>query len=238
MIQTIKTLIENHYQHQIKLQAAEFQALENQIKPHFLYNTLDVIKFRALRSGAPELASNLEDMARYFRLVLARGRDSLTLLDETEHCRLYVKLHNFRHEAEVVLETEIPEDTAFAVLPRFMLQPLVENALVHGIRPKSGRSGRIVIRAFRQGGDIRIRVIDDGAGIPLEILAVLPEDGGKGFGLFNVHTRIRLLYGSEYGLFFPWSGKDGTCAELRLPYKPDENYLESDIDPAELEPHD
>jgi two-component system sensor histidine kinase YesM len=238
MISTIKSLIEDHYQQQIKLQIYELKALENQIKPHFLYNTLDVIKFKALRSGASEVAANLDEMARYFRLVLARGARTLTLLDVTEQSRLYVKLQNYRFGNTITFETDIPEETAFCTILRFLLQPLVENAIVHGIRDKPNHTGKVSVIARKEGDFLTIRVIDDGVGMTRELLASLPGNSKESFGIFNIHSRIQVFYGAVYGLSFPWSNETGTCAELRLPYIPDKSYLDEDTDPAEMEPED
>ncbi|GHT71928.1 hypothetical protein FACS1894110_25810 [Spirochaetia bacterium] len=235
MISTIKTLIEDHYQQQIKIQTFELKALENQIKPHFLYNTLDVIKFKALRSGADEVASNLEEMARYFRIVLAGGRRFFTVLDEVDQCRLYVQLQNFRRDSIINFETDTPEETAFCTILRFLLQPLIENAIVHGIRGKPDRSGKVTITTRREGDCLLIRVIDDGVGMPAEVLKSLPGESQRNMGASNIHSRIQVFYGPSYGLSFPWSNEGGTCAELRLPFKLDESYIEHDIDPAEPE---
>ena len=235
MVRTIKSHIEDHYEQQLKIQSAEFRVLENQIKPHFLYNTLDVLKFRALREGSEELASNLDDMAHYFRMVLSEGRRFLPLAAELEQCRLYVKIWNFRSDCKIALEAEIPEDLMLAGLANFLLQPLVENAIIHGIRPKTGRSGRIRLAASRKADRLVIDIVDDGNGMSEELRQSLPGDGSLGFGIHNVHSRIRFLYGIEYGLSFPWSKPGDNCVRICLPYRPIMNPSEDDVDPAEAD---
>jgi sensor histidine kinase YesM len=232
------SIVTMRYMSRFLLQEYEMQALENQIKPHFLYNTLDVIKFKALRAGSEEVAESLDEMARYFRTVLAGNRRILTLLDVAEQCRLYVTLQNFRYGGRITLKTNIPADTAFCTMPRFLLQPLIENAIIHGIRGKPDPSGVVTIDARAENGSLLIDVIDNGTGIPPEILPLLPENPKRCFGLYNVHARIRVSYGAPYGISVVRSDKNGACVRVHLPYKPDRGILvdNADIEPAEADP--
>ncbi len=217
MSSTIRDLITERYRNQILLQYSELKALENQIKPHFLYNTLDVIKFKALRAGATEVVDNIDILARFFRQTLGSGKRIIPLEEEILHIDLYMQLQNYRYGDAIVLEKDIPEDLGAIPILRFLLQPLVENAITHGIQMKENHSGTIRISARREGDNLRIRVTDDGAGMPPEVLADILTAKRQGYGVQNVHQRIQVFYGDAYGLQYVYSNATGTCVDILLP---------------------
>lgn len=217
MSKTIRDLITERYRNQILLQYSELKALENQIKPHFLYNTMDVIKFKALRAGALEVVTIIEILARFFRQTLGSGKRIITLEEEILHIDLYMQLQNYRYGNAIRLEKDVPEELRTCPILRFLLQPLVENSITHGIQMKDDHSGTISISACRENNNLRIRLIDDGAGMPPEILAGILTNKRQGYGVQNVHQRIQVFYGEAYGLNYVYSNSTGTCVDILIP---------------------
>jgi two-component system sensor histidine kinase YesM len=217
MSRTIRELISERYRTQIQLQYSELKALENQIKPHFLYNTMDVIKFKALRAGAGDVVVLIETLARFFRSTLGSGNRIISLEEEVHHIDLYLQLQNYRFENRISLVQEIPQELRSIPMLRFLLQPLVENAVIHGIQPKSSHCGTIRITARCEQDTLRLQVSDDGVGMSPETLASILVAKGRVYGVQNVHHRIQVFYGKAYGLSYRYSNPDGTCVEVSLP---------------------
>ena len=192
----------------------------SQIDPHFLYNTMDTIIWliEADRpQAAVEMVSNLSD---FFRHCLSKGEDVITLAEEERHVRSYLQIQHARYKD--ILDYEIQIDPALqnVTLPKLTLQPLVENALYHGIKCKRGK-GHIRITSKTEDGDILLQIADDGAGMSPERLEALRRAMATGervgFGLVTVHERLRLLFGSPYGLTLASQEGAGTTVTARIP---------------------
>ena len=220
MIARINTQIEEITQKQESLRKAELALLQAQINPHFLYNTMDTIIW-LIEADRPQAAVEMvSNLSEFFRHSLSRGEDVITLGEEEQHVRSYLQIQQVRYKD--ILDYTINIDPALgeARLPKLTLQPLVENALYHGIKAKRGK-GCIYVTARAEGRDILLQITDDGAGMSPERLEELRRamEMGKrvGFGLATVHERLRLLFGSPYGLSISGSPGVGTTVTVRIP---------------------
>lgn len=220
MIARINAQIQEITQKQASLRRAELALLQAQINPHFLYNTMDTIIWliEADRpQAAVEMVSNLSD---FFRHSLSRGEDVITLGEEERHVRSYLQIQQVRYKDILAYAIHIDPVLAGVRLPKLTLQPLVENALYHGIKCKRGL-GHITVTGRTQGSDVLLEVIDDGAGISVPRLEELTQtlDAGErvGFGLVTVHERLRLLFGAPYGLSLSSVPGEGTVVTVRIP---------------------
>lgn len=202
----------NKYQQNVKekydmiIQAREFElkALQAQINPHFLYNTLDIINWQIRHSYNSEAEKTINELARYFRLSLNRGKEFLTVDKETELAESYLIIQKHRFGSKFVYEINTDEECRDCKIPKLTLQPILENALLHGIQNSPKQFCKINISAVSEGDDIIICVSDDGIGMDEDkVKELLKKDGNKtGYGLFNVDRRIKLFSGDDdkYGL--------------------------------------
>jgi two-component system sensor histidine kinase YesM len=228
MVSELRLYSSRVFESGIALKEAELRALQAQINPHFLYNTLDLINWKALDNGIPELAALSRDMAGFYRLSLNKGRDLVPLRDELEHVRLYVQIQNRRFDSRIQLQTAVPERLQAMEVPRLLFQPLIENAVVHGMGDDSARLLHIRIDgAVRPhpvfGEEFVITVADDGLGIPqqrLEELRSAKAEAAPGYGIRNIHQRLQIRYGEQWGLSVDSPASGGTIVTLRLPVLP------------------
>ena len=219
MSRKLNELINEVYAYQIKQKEAELKVLHEQINPHFLYNTLNTIYWMCKMERASETALLVDSLSKLFRLSLNSGKSITTVEKEMEYLRYYIVIQKKRYEEMIWFEMEVSEDVLQCQTVKLTLQPLVENAIYHGIE-KKGTRGRIVIRAYRSGDCMYFQVSDDGAGADVERMnALLYETGeaNQGFALRNVHERIRLYYGEPYGLSFESSSGEGTTVTVVQP---------------------
>ncbi|OWA33344.1 two-component sensor histidine kinase [Saccharibacillus sp. O16] len=222
MLDELNQYIDRVYKADIKQQHAELAALQARINPHFLYNTLEVIRMRAVSQGARDVGEMIYSLSMLFKSFVQQ-KERHTLKDELEACRLYLELFRIRYKDRLAYDIQVDPELEEVEVPRLSVQPIVENYIVHGIRSRD-EDNRIVIFVAGEQGDIAVRVRDNGRGIPPERLDELHEilRGGEeksgGFGLRSVHERLRLLYGAEYGLTIHSKGAgQGTLVEIRYP---------------------
>lgn len=220
MSSRIDALIEKQKQDQLSLHRAELELMQAQINPHFLYNTLDSILILAENERLQEAAEMVSSLSSFFRISLSNGKDIITLDDERSHVTSYLNIQQIRYSDILSFEVDIPEALLSCRLPKLVLQPLVENALYHGIKNKRGR-GLIRVTGEQVGKDILLKVSDNGAGMTAEKLGELRagiyNDNHSGLGLYNVHKRIRLYAGEPYGLSFESEPGKGTTVSVLLP---------------------
>lgn len=228
MSRQLKNYINQSYVAKIRQNEAELTALKSQIYPHFLYNTLDVIRMSALENDDPKVATMIESLADQIRYLIAPSEDTVPLAKELDIIKKYVFLLNCRIEGKVDLEMEVDPDLA-ALIPRLTLQPIVENAYVHGIRPKAG-SGSILISAEKEGDVLEIDVCDNGVGMNEQELQRLKEllagdqpgirnaYDWQSIGLKNVQDRLQIYYGPDFGLEVTSTPGVGTVVQIRMPY--------------------
>jgi two-component system sensor histidine kinase YesM len=203
----------------------ELDVLEEQINPHFLYNILDSLNWMAQRAGQQELGEMVAALARFFRIGLSGGRDVIPVVDELEHARNYLVLSRMRFRDCFRFGFEVEDGVERLRTPKIVLQPLIENAISHGL-DKAARDGEVRVRCWTDDGDLLFSVQDNGRGIAPDALAEIrrrlergegePEYEG-GIGLLNVSQRIRLHYGDGYGLAIESAPGRGTTVTVRMP---------------------
>jgi two-component system sensor histidine kinase YesM len=228
MIGKIKELLDSKIKEQENLKRAELRALQAQINPHFLYNTLDTIIWMAESKKTDQVVKIVTALSNFFRISLSKGMDWITIGEELERIRSYLIIQKMRYRDILDFKIEAEEDVTENTILKLILQPLVENALYHGIKNKR-QGGTITVRARRQSEDeILLEVEDDGIGFTPEKLAQLRaelnDDAGdikleSGFGIGNVNKRIRLYYGKPYGLSVQSEYTTGTRVTLVIPAK-------------------
>ncbi|MDQ0231193.1 cache domain-containing sensor histidine kinase [Metabacillus malikii] len=226
MIKKIKSLLLKSIDEQKQLTLAEFKALQSQINPHFLYNTLDNIIWMAEAKKSSEVIDMTKALSHFFRISLSNGEDVIKLAQEIDHVRNYLIIQKIRYRDILEVTFDFNDEIVDYSILKITLQPLVENAIYHGIKNKRGK-GLVSIRGdFTEDGDICIEVIDNGIGIKEEQLTKIQHQlrtGTKGkktsggFGMFNVQKRIQLYYGSQYGLTIESSYQIGTYIRLTIP---------------------
>ena len=220
MADRITSLMEKQRQDQQSLHRAELDLLQAQINPHFLYNTLDSIAILAESQREEEVVDMVTSLSTFFRNSLNQGKDIISLRSELNQARSYLEIQHIRYSDILTYRVSVPEDVQDCPVPKLILQPLIENALYHGIKNRRGR-GEIEITGEEKGGDLLLRVKDNGAGMSAEQLARLRrgafEEHPSGLGIKNVQQRIRLYCGEPYGLTFESEPGAGTTVTIRLP---------------------
>ena len=221
MIERIQLLMTRVVQKEKEKRKAELAALQAQINPHFLYNTLDAIVWMA-EFKQPEAPVMADALAKLFRLSLSKGEDVVSLRQELEHVENYLIIQKMRYKTKFDYRIEAEEEANGAMIPKLIVQPLVENSIYHGIKAKRKKCN-LLVRALIDGGDVVIQVADDGVGMSGEKLSrILLADNVSekkmgGIGVHNVLERIRLYYGDEYGIEYYSIESVGTVVEIRLP---------------------
>lgn len=222
MRREIDELMQQKYESGIAIKDAELKALQAQINPHFLYNTLDLINWEAMERDAPEIGELVQMLARYYKSVLRKGFDTVSLHHEIEHIVTYVKIQNFRFDGRIHLKVEIPEELMSKKMLKLTLQPIIENSVSHGISAEDEGEETITVRAREEGGDLIIEVQDDGKGMTKEQLETIlkVDENNSHYAVFNIHDRIRLKYGEGYGLRYESAVGQGTMVTIRIKTQP------------------
>ncbi len=224
MVTEISTLVEDIRKEQANLKDAELRLLQEQINPHFLYNTLDAIMWLVESGQREQAVSMISSLSLFFRTTLSQGRDWITVGEEENHIRSYLEIQKFRYMDILDYEIRIPEEMKHFYLMKLMLQPIVENALYHGIKNKRGKG---IIRVYGRicGEDLLLMVEDNGIGMMEDELSrlrslisgeIVREDR-HGFGMANVAQRIRLHYGEAYGIRVESTYGEGCLVTVRIP---------------------
>ena len=210
---------------QKQLRKAEFELLQAQINPHFLYNTLDAIVWSAEAGNEKQVVKMVGSLSDFFRTSLNKGKEIVTIREELQHVRSYLEIQQIRYQDILTYEIDVPEELYINEIPKITIQPVVENALYHGIKQKRG-GGKILVTGVEDGADFCIRVSDDGIGMDEKRLSEVrlgltdkDPDSKKIYGLYNVNERIRLDYGDEYGISIDSKYEAGTIVTIRLPKK-------------------
>jgi two-component system sensor histidine kinase YesM len=226
MIEHIDELIQQVYLEQRNIQDAQLKILREQIKPHFLYNTLDSISWMAREYEAADIVKLVDALTSMFRIGLSKGKDFITVREEAIHVKNYLYIQKIRYKEKLDYTVAVEPPAEEVIIPKLVLQPIVENAIYHGIKQKRG-GGAVQVRAFLERGDeiLILEVGDNGAGMKPKKLSELngalgkgfEKAGQKGFGLYYIQKRIRLGYGAEYGITLESAEGEGTVVRVRLP---------------------
>lgn len=221
MVQEVQRLMQEHYQLGKEVKMAEVRALQAQINPHFLYNTLDLINWISMDYGAEEIGTLTWNLARFYRLSLNHGKSLISIGEEVEHVEVYVNIENYHFDNAISLEVDVPEELKSYACLNIILQPFVEKAIVHGIAEKPDiESCEIRICARREEQDIVFSVQDDGPGVDVkEMQKETQQDirtAQHGYGVRNINFRLKLCFGEKYGVTYLESEK-GTHVEIKIP---------------------
>lgn len=223
MVKQMKILLEEKAQIEIKKREADMMMLQRQIRPHFLYNTLDGIRMKALLNQDMDTAEMIEKLSLLLRRTTDIKTDYVTLQEEMEYIGYYIELQNIRFRYKFQLLQNIPKTIKNMIIPKFSLQPLIENAVHHGLE-KRRQNRQIWVEAREENNMIFILVKDNGQGITKERLKEIRETLNQSdmqetehIGLNNINIRLKLLYGKEYGLSIDSEEERGTILTLRLP---------------------
>lgn len=220
----MRTLMDDIVAEQESKRISEFDALQSQINPHFLYNTLDSIVWMVENERYQEAIVMVTSLAGFFRIGLSKGRNIITIKDELNHARNYITIQHMRFRDKFTFRIEAQEEVLPLATIKLIVQPLLENAVYHGMEFMDG-DGEILVSAYVKENDLYIDIIDNGMGIPEEEVSHLLERDcthrgkGSGIGLRNVHERIQLYFGEEYGLNIISEPDVGTTVRIHLPKK-------------------
>lgn len=230
LVRRIDVLIQDAWRSERKKKALEFQVLSHQINPHFLYNTLESIRWKAENHGRSDISEMVSALGNLLRLSLNQGKEITTLRRELEQVKAYVLIEQARMGSVIRILYSIEEEMLDYPFLRLLLQPLVENAIQHSVRSDFER-GKIIVSARIEGQDMVIEISDNGRGIPKAIIEELeqevpaeemPRAARRGVGLRNVNDRLKLYFGAEYKLQIETGPQGGTRIILRHPKEIDE----------------
>lgn len=223
----IERLMKKIMEEQNERRKSELAALQSQINPHFLYNTLESITWMIESGKNQDAVFMISELAKLFRISLSRGKTIISIKDELQHCRNYMNIQKYRYKERFETEYDISEEIYSFCTVKLILQPILENAIYYGVGDMDkDEDPRIVVRGWKQEQDIYIAVSDNGIGMRREDVENILTGNqkaikhGSGVGLINVHTRIRLMFGKKYGLIVESEPDEGTTVTIHLPAVP------------------
>ena len=223
MTMSIENLLRTQQQGYEHRRRIEIQLLQSQVNPHFLYNTLDSIRWMAVIQKSPGIEKMTRCLSNLLKNIAKGTQDKITVQEELALLHDYVEIQSVRYMEAFSFADQVPESLYGCRIIKLTLQPLVENAIFHGIEP-TGEAGTITVSGREDGDDVLLFVTDDGAGIPADTLAGLltaerPRSHASlnGIGVYNVHRRLQMLYGPRYGLTIESEPGCGTCVTVRIP---------------------
>ena len=235
MARQIKMLMEDIVTEHESKRKSEFDTLQSQINPHFLYNTLDIIVWMIENEQKQEAVNVVTALARFFRISLSKGKSIITVKDELEHVRNYLMIQQMRFKNKFVYTIEAQEDVLELASLKLMLQPLVENAIYHGMEFMDG-DGEIEVKVYREAENLWFQISDNGLGMTSQqvdsLLGSKPHVSsrrGSGIGVKNVNERIRLFFGEDYGLTIQSEPDEGTVIKICLPARTYSDMMEKEM---------
>lgn len=207
MMDHIQQLMDEKVQYGLALKDLELKALLAQINPHFLYNTLDIINCLAIQKNTPEIADVVLSLSTFYKISLSKGKEYISLGDEITHARMYLKILNIRFDHRITDTWRIASEMEDLKILKLILQPIIENAAIHGIFEREDGCGSILVTGWQEGSDFYLSVADDGIGMTPEVVATNflvahgeIADASGGYGIRNIRSRLLIAYGPEYGL--------------------------------------
>jgi two-component system sensor histidine kinase YesM len=228
MMARIRQLMDQIVLEQEAKRKSELNALQAQINPHFLYNTLDSIVWMSENGNSQDVITMVTSLARLFRISISRGKNVITVKEELEHARNYLTIQKVRYKSKFNFEIEAEEEVLQYKTLKLLIQPIIENALYHGIEYMV-EEGFIKVSASIAEGKLLFQVRDNGLGMKREILENIlsynsTNTGGSGVGVKNVHERVQLCYGEQYGIKIESELEEGTTVRIWLPLIKDDSY--------------
>ncbi|WP_318708908.1 cache domain-containing sensor histidine kinase [Candidatus Acetatifactor stercoripullorum] len=219
MVKRIQSLMNQVRQEEITLRKTELKALQAQINPHFLYNTLDSIGWLCEEERSRDAVEMVNALAKLFRISISKGHELITVEKELEHARSYLKIQKFRYKNQFNYEFQVEEGCLSYYCNKITLQPIIENAIYHGLN-RMVDEGQIVVRAYTDGRDMVFEVEDNGVGMTKEqCRSILQKEPGEsaGIGIKNVNDRIQIYFGESYGIQIESELDEGTTVRIRMP---------------------
>ena len=229
MMKRIRTLINEVYLSKITQKEAELKALQAQINPHFLYNTLSLINWKALAAGEEDISRMTLALSTFYRTALNRGRNVLQVETELSNTRAYLEIQSMLHDGDFDYEIEAQTEILQCESLNLILQPLVENAIHHGIEEKTDGRGKITVRGWKEDNCVWFMVEDNGVGMEQEVADKILTMESKGYGVRNVDERIRLCYGEKYAMKVESVVGKGTKMTIHFPARRLTNIKKSQI---------
>ena len=230
MVGRIQQLMTTVREEEIDLRKTELKALQAQINPHFLYNTLDSIAWMCERGTNADAVQMVHALARLFRISISRGHELIPIEKELQHAEAYLQIQKYRYKNQFTYHFTVDEGCLHCLCNKITLQPIIENAIVHGLDLMVD-AGHIEITVRPDGGDILLIVADDGIGMePEQVAALLQNEPSDrtGIGVKNVNDRLRIYFGPEYGLSITSAPYEGTTVTIRTPRVPEDREGEYD----------
>ena len=229
MMKRIRTLINEVYLSKITQKEAELKALQAQINPHFLYNTLSLINWKAMAAGEEDISRMTLALSTFYRTALNRGRNVLQVETELSNTRAYLEIQSMLHDGDFDYEIEAQTEILQCESLNLILQPLVENAIHHGIEEKTDGRGKITVRGWKEDNCVWFMVEDNGVGMEQEVADKILTMESKGYGVRNVDERIRLCYGEKYAMKVESVVGKGTKMTIHFPARRLTNIQKSQI---------
>lgn len=217
MVDKVEELMKEQYALGQEKTGAELKALQSQINPHFLYNTLDMINWMAQKNETDNIRNVVQAMSRFYRLTLSKGRDIVSIADEVHMCEAYMEIQKRRYRGRIHYEVEVEDDILDYLIPKITLQPFLENAIIHGINEKEEARGMVVLNGWMEDGRITLSVTDDGTGMTREDQK--KSSTGSHYGMENIAGRLKLFYGEDIPVLVESSPGVGTCVIINLPLR-------------------
>mgnify|MGYP003292851483 FL=1 len=223
MMDQMDSLMDDKVEYGRQIKNLELKALQAQINPHFLYNSLDLINCTAISHNIPEISKMVNALSKFYRLSLSKGREIISVRDELKHIKLYLEIQNLRFDNRIHVTWDLDPSADNCQVIKIILQPIVENAVIHGIFEKASKSGYLSITTRRFEDGIRITISDDGVGMDEQTMRknFTASDGiadtSGGYGVRNTNDRIKLAYGDSYGLTCSSTIGKGTTVTVHIP---------------------
>ena len=213
MINSVQELMAEQFKLGQEKNEAELKALQSQINPHFLYNTLDMLNWMAQKGERENIQQVVYALSGYYKLILNNGEDFVTVRDEIRLCAIYMEIQMKRFRNRIQIDFDVDEEAMDCMIPKITLQPLVENAIIHGISEKEGGKGIICVKGGIVSGRLLLEVKDDGVGLQRE----RRNRKGSGYGVKNIEKRLELYFGHPAGLRLTSPDEGGTCVTIDVP---------------------
>lgn len=218
MVERLDYMVNEVYKSRITQQEYEMKALQAQINPHFLYNSLSLINWKAIMADQEEISEMAQLLSTFYRTTLNRGKNVTTVKSEWDNTVSYTRIQSIMHSGKIDIRLDIDETILKYEILNLLLQPLVENAINHGLDHKeTAGDKRLLIRGVEDRDRLVFEVCDNGCGMPEDVLQDILTMKTKGYGVQNVHHRVQLYYGNEYGLFYESKAGEGTRVRLIIP---------------------